>query len=218
MERNLHFFEWEAYMKTNLLFITVVFAGLAGFASAQNYQPGEGAYGQPGVIPNVTAGQLTQWMQGSIGSSVATADQWCYAMGQLVTGGYTCPAPENLGFSGPERNATVDAQTFLNDLQAYYSGANTAPYTAPYVADVGPPAEASPGVVACRRAVHDRLRDEGYHDVTIPSIHAEDRPGGADRVYGFAEAQGPSGGSRFDFSCAVNLERGEVHSLDVNRR
>jgi hypothetical protein len=195
-------------MKSNLLFMTVAMAGLAGLTSAQSYE-------RP-VTPNmVTAAQLTHWMEGSIRSNVATADQWCYAMGQLVTGGYTCPPPDQFGFAGPERNATVDAQTFLNNLRGYLTGGNTAPY----VAGGGQPQEVSPGVAACRHAVQNRLRDEGYYDVHIPSINAEDRPGGADRVYGLAEAQGGSGRlQQFDFSCAVNLERGEVHSLDVNPR
>jgi hypothetical protein len=40
-----------------------------------------------------------------------------------------------------------------------------------------------------------------------------------DRVYGFADAEGQFGQpERFDFSCGVNLERGNVRSLDVNPR
>jgi hypothetical protein len=112
-------------MKSKLLFTTVVFAGLSGIISAQSFgqqQPGNSGY----VTPNmVTPGQLTQWMQASIGSSMATADQWCYAMGQLVTGGYTCPHPEDFGFTGELRYEPVDARTFLNNLQAYG-------YTGPY--------------------------------------------------------------------------------------
>jgi len=97
-------------MKSNLLFLTVALAGLAGLTSAQSYErrvPGFNGYGsreRPGVTVNVvTAAQLTQWMQASSGSRTATADQWCYAIGQLVAGGYTCPAPENFGFTGRER-------------------------------------------------------------------------------------------------------------------
>jgi hypothetical protein len=208
-------------MKSNLLLMTMVFAGLAGLTSAQTYEqrgPGYG-YGlreRPGATVNmVTAGQLTQWMQDRNGSSVATADQWCYAMGQVVAGGYICPAPENFGFTGSERNATVDAQTFLNNLRAYETGVSAGP--------VGPgggqPLQTSPGVAACRRAVQDRLRADGYSDVRIPSINAEDGPRGADRVYGLAEARQRYGrAEQFDFSCAVNLERGQVRSLDVNPR
>ncbi|HEY7334088.1 MAG TPA: hypothetical protein VH639_04330 [Bryobacteraceae bacterium] len=53
----------------------------------------------------------------------------------------------------------------------------------------------------------------------IPSINAEDGPRGADRVYGLADARQRYGrAEQFDFSCAVNLERGQVRSLDVNPR
>jgi hypothetical protein len=211
-------------MKLNLLSISVAFVGLAGLAAAQNYErrdPGD----RPALTPNmVTAGELTQWMQGSIGSTRATADQWCYAMGQLVRGGYTCPPPDKFGFAGRDRNERVDAQTFLNDLRALQGSPNPRPYeernnSAPYVAEGGPRQQASPGVAACRQAVQDRLRGEGYSDVHVPSINSEDRPGGADRVYGMAEAQGRYGhAEHFDFSCAVNLERGEVHRLEVNPR
>jgi hypothetical protein len=207
-------------MKSNLLFMTVAVAGLAGLTSAQSYErrPGYNGYGlrqRPGVTANVTAAQLTHWMQTSTGSSSATVDRWCYAMGQLVPGGYTCPSPENFGFTGRERNAAVDAQTFLNNLRAFETGANTVPFSQGAVG----PGRASPGVDACRQAVENRLRGDGYFGIRITSINAEDRPGGLDRVYGFAEAEDqtrePEG---FDFSCGVNLERGEVRSLDVNPR
>jgi hypothetical protein len=208
-------------MKSKLLFTTVMFAGLTGMISAQSFGqggPGNRGYG-PGERPRVAANmvtpeQLTRWMRGSIGSSTATADQWCYAMGQLVTG-YSCPGPDKFGFSGRLRNAPVDAQTFLNNLRAYETGA----YSVPYATSEGPAREESPGVVACRHAVMDRLRDEGYSDVHIPSINAEDRRGGADRVYGSADARGQRGRpEQFDFSCGVNLERGKIRSLDINPR
>jgi hypothetical protein len=187
--------------------------------SAQGFEqrvPDNGGVGgreRPRVVANtVTPEQLTQWMRASIGSSTATADQWCYAMGQLVTGGYTCPGPDKFGFTGNMRNAAVDAQTFLNNLRAYETGGSNAPYA------TNEGREESPGVLACRRGVEDRLRDEGYYEVHIPSINPEDRPGGADRIYGVADARGQNGRQQFDFSCGVNLERGELRSLDVNPR
>jgi hypothetical protein len=182
--------------------------------SAQTYERrGDSGYGRG--VKMVTAEQLSQWMQSSIGSRTATADQWCYAMGKLVPGGYTCPSPDQFGFAGAERNASVDAQTFLNNLRAYQTGSNPPAYAAEGVG----PVEVSPGVRACRHEVEDRLRADGYSDVHIPSINSEDRPGGADRVYGFADAQSRFGRpEHFDFSCSVNLERGDVHSVDVNPR
>src|SRR5215471_7802872 len=121
-------------MKSKLLFLTVAVAGVAGLTSAQSYErrvPGYSGYAireRPSVTANVTAEQLTQWMRASTGSSTATADRWCYALGQLTRSGYACPAPENFGFTGRERYAAVDAQTLLNNLRAYEKGANTAPF------------------------------------------------------------------------------------------
>jgi hypothetical protein len=208
-------------MKSNLLFITVACAGLCGVMSAQTSErrlPGDSGYGfreRPVAANMVTPEQLTHWMQGSIGSNSATADQWCYAMSKLVPGGYTCPPPDQFGFAGRERNATVDAQTFLNNLRAYQTGGSPPPYATEGTGRV----EVSPGVRACRHEVEERLRADGYSQVQIPSINSEDRPGGADRVYGWAEAQSRFGRSEhFDFSCAVNLERGDVHSVDLNPR
>jgi hypothetical protein len=213
-------------MKSKFLFTTVVFAGLTGMISAQSVAqrvPGEGEYGRrerPRVVANmVTPEQLTQWMRASMRSNTATADQWCYAMGQLVPGGYTCPGPDQFGFTGNLRYSRVDAQTFLNNLRAYETGAYSAPaYSAPYARSEGPAGEERPGLAACRHAVTDRLRDQGYYEVHIPSITAEDRRGGEDRVYGSAEAQRQGLREHFDFSCGVNLERGEIRSLDINPR
>jgi hypothetical protein len=81
-----------------------------------------------------------------------------------------------------------------------------------------PVASVSPGISACQRAVESRLRNDGYDRVSIRSISAEDHPGGIDRVYGYADAGGRFGQESLNFSCAVNLERGEVRSVDVNRR
>jgi len=204
-------------MKCNLLYTAVAFVGLTGIVSAQGYQRQVPGYTHPGArADTVTAPQLSQWMQSATGASTATVDKWCYAMGQ-VAGGYTCPDPESFGFTGNYRYSMVDAQTFLNNLRAYQSGGYPGGYTAPYAATG--PAGNSPGMEACGQAVSDRLRNEGYSDVRISSMNAEDRPGGLDRVYGSADAEGQyRRHERFDFSCRVNLERGEVHSVDVNPR
>ena len=83
----------------------------------------------------------------------------------------------------------------------------------------GPGSAITPGVDACQRAVEDRLRANGYDRISIRSIRADDRPGGGDRVLGSADAEGRyHHADAFDFSCAVNLERGVVRSVDVTRR
>jgi hypothetical protein len=82
----------------------------------------------------------------------------------------------------------------------------------------GPGSAITPGIDACQRAVEDRLRTEGYDRISIRSIRADDRPGGTDRVLGSADAEGRYRRDAFDFSCAVNLERGVVRGVDVTRR
>jgi hypothetical protein len=77
----------------------------------------------------------------------------------------------------------------------------------------------TPGINACQRAVEDRLRGDGYDRVNFRSINVDDRPGGSDRVVGFAEANGRYGrADGFDFSCSVRLETGEIRGVDVRRR
>jgi len=83
----------------------------------------------------------------------------------------------------------------------------------------GPGPSVAPGIEACQRAVEDRLRNDGYDRITVRSIRADDRPGGADRVMGSADAEGRyRRPDSFDFSCVVNLERGVVRSVDLNSR
>jgi hypothetical protein len=83
----------------------------------------------------------------------------------------------------------------------------------------GPGASVAPGIASCQREVENRLRADGYDRVNIQSIRAEDRLGGSDRVLGFAQAEGRyRHPETFDFSCTVNLERGTVSYVDVNRR
>lgn len=84
---------------------------------------------------SVSASALTAWMQQSIGTPQANADQWCYGMGQLIIGGYTCPAPELFGFTGAQRFQTVDATSFLSMLNSYLVGGaqQTTAVTAPAI-------------------------------------------------------------------------------------
>jgi hypothetical protein len=76
----------------------------------------------------------------------------------------------------------------------------------------------TPGIAACQQAVEARLGNDGYDQVSVRSINAVDRPGGGDQVSGYADAERYRRVESFNFSCVVNLERGEVRSLDLNRR
>ncbi len=69
-------------------------------------------------------------------------------------------------------------------------------------------------VEICRRAVTERIAREGYEHVRFDSIRIDDRRGGNDSVTGIAS--GENWGS-FEFSCRVNLDTGEVRSVDLNR-
>jgi hypothetical protein len=69
----------------------------------------------------VTASALTGWMQAAIGSPVASVDQWCYGMNELIVGGFQCPGPELFGFVGAQRFSPVTADVFLTQLRAYYA-------------------------------------------------------------------------------------------------
>ena len=70
----------------------------------------------------------------------------------------------------------------------------------------------------CRQAVRDRLRSEGYDAVQLPSINVDDRPGRRDWIVGTARASRGMRGDTFNFSCSVDMNRGEVRNVDVTRR
>ncbi len=71
---------------------------------------------------------------------------------------------------------------------------------------------------ACQRGVEDRLRRDGYDRMDFQGLRVDDRPGGNDAVIGNVRAARRDGSDSMDFSCAVNLESGEVRSVDVRRR
>jgi hypothetical protein len=71
---------------------------------------------------------------------------------------------------------------------------------------------------SCQRAVEDRVRRDGYQHVDFLSIHADDRPGRNDWIVGTARADVRLRSDSFEFSCSVNLQNGDVRSVDVRRR
>jgi hypothetical protein len=71
----------------------------------------------------------------------------------------------------------------------------------------------------CQNAVQDRLRQSGYDRVDFSSIRMDDRPGRRDWVVGEARAaRGYGDNERLEFSCIVDLQTGDLRSMDVTRR
>lgn len=70
----------------------------------------------------------------------------------------------------------------------------------------------------CRDAVEYRLANDGYANVTIDSIRADDRSGRRDWIIGNARAQSRRGRAGFRFSCSVDLRDGDVRTVDVQPR
>jgi len=70
----------------------------------------------------------------------------------------------------------------------------------------------------CQRAVEERIRRDGYDRVDFRSINVDDRPGRNDWIVGNARADGRDGPAAFSFSCSVDLNDGDIRSVDVSRR
>ena len=70
----------------------------------------------------------------------------------------------------------------------------------------------------CRGAVDEKIRRSGYDRVSIGNIRIDDRPGRNDWVIGDARADRGRRSDPFEFSCRVNLDNGNVRSVDVRRR
>jgi len=71
-------------------------------------------------------------------------------------------------------------------------------------------------VEACRNAVSNRMRDDGYGAVHFGSINVNGR-GATNWVTGSASANRSNGADGFNFSCRVTRD-GDVSRLDVTRR
>ena len=71
---------------------------------------------------------------------------------------------------------------------------------------------------SCQRAVEDRIARDGYQHVDFLSIHVDDRPGRNDWIVGTARADVRLRSVSLGFSCSVNLQNGDVRSVDVRRQ
>jgi hypothetical protein len=71
---------------------------------------------------------------------------------------------------------------------------------------------------ACRRAVEQRIQDDGYRNVHFGSLIPDNRRN--EWIAGTATAQRGNNGRSYDFDigCSVNLHNGNVRSVQVNRR
>jgi len=72
-------------------------------------------------------------------------------------------------------------------------------------------------MAGCRRAVEDRLHNEGFDRVDFRSINVDDRPGRNDFVVGNVRAEGRNRSEFRDFACRVDMRDGDVRSVDVFR-
>jgi len=71
---------------------------------------------------------------------------------------------------------------------------------------------------SCERSVEDNLHQKGYQHVDFLTINVDDRPGRSDWLLGTVRADVRARSDSFSFSCSVNLQSGDVRSIDVRRR
>jgi len=70
----------------------------------------------------------------------------------------------------------------------------------------------------CRDSVQDHVARQGYHDLDFRSTNTEQRPGRNEWIYGSLHGFRGGVGNSFDFSCRVDLNSGDLLSLDVTPR
>jgi hypothetical protein len=73
-------------------------------------------------------------------------------------------------------------------------------------------------VDSCQRSVQQRLRSQGFPNVDFSTIGMDNNPGRSDWIVGNARAGVGARRDWFDFSCSVNLQNGNVRSVEVIRR
>lgn len=71
---------------------------------------------------------------------------------------------------------------------------------------------------ACQRAVEQQIQRDGYRNVQFGLLNADSRRN--EWIAGTARAQRGNNGRAYDFNigCSVNLNNGNVRSVQVNRR
>jgi hypothetical protein len=82
----------------------------------------------------------------------------------------------------------------------------------------GNPPGSERAIQSCQRSVQQRLRSQGFPNVDFSSIGLDNNPGRRDWIVGNARAGVGARRDWFDFSCSVNLQNGNVRSVEVNRR
>ena len=71
---------------------------------------------------------------------------------------------------------------------------------------------------ACRDAVQDRLRDDGYASFNIGKMDLANRSGDNGSIAGSLTARRGPYNDTFQFSCAIDFDAGRVRSVNLNRR
>jgi len=70
----------------------------------------------------------------------------------------------------------------------------------------------------CRDEVTMRLRNRGLGNVDFSRLSIDNNPGRNDWVIGSVQASGRRGTELYNFSCQVNMNNGNVRSVDLTRR
>jgi hypothetical protein len=78
--------------------------------------------------------------------------------------------------------------------------------------------QAGRAIQNCEVSVEQRMTRDGYQRIDFGSVNVDDRPGRNDWVVGAASAMERGRPMWFDFSCSVDLQDGDVRSVDVNPR
>lgn len=73
-------------------------------------------------------------------------------------------------------------------------------------------------VEVCREAAAERLRRDGFDNIRIRNIEADNRTGRSDSVQGTATARRGRRTEEFTFSCSVDLSNGNVRRVRIDRR
>ena len=70
----------------------------------------------------------------------------------------------------------------------------------------------------CQKAVEQRLRREAYRVMEIGPVNVDDRQGRNDWIGGMVTGRRNNTDYNFDYGCSVNLNNGNIRSVEVNPR